>query len=350
MGRKGSSWGHIARLFQSVDDQWFKDCVHSGLSSGEGLIWCIRDAIEKTEPVRENKRVIDYQQVKVDPGIEDKRALILESEFASTLRVMGRDGNTLSPVIRNAFDGKDLETLTKNSPARASNPHVSIIGHVTKNELLRYLDNTECGNGFANRFLWVCAKRSKILPEGGRIHEVDFAPLVNQLKEAVDFAGAVGELERDEEARVLWCKVYPELSEGKLGLFGSVTARAEALTMRLACLFALIDQSRSIRIEHLTAALSVWEYCEQSARYIFGDSLGDSDADLIKRTLDENPEGLARTDISNLFGRNKSASQIQRILDLLVRNGSAYSAMEEAGSGRPTERWFSMRHGTNLTK
>ena len=237
--------------------------------------------------------------------------------------------------------------MTKNSPARASNPHVSIIGHVTKNELLRYLDNTECGNGFANRFLWVCVKRSKVLPEGGRIHQVDFAPLVNRLKEAVDFAGSVEELKRDEEARAVWCKVYPELSEGKLGLFGSVTARAEALTMRLACLFALLDQSLSIRIEHLTAALSVWEYCEDSARYIFGDSLGDPDADLVKRTLDENPKGLTRTEISHLFGRNKNASQIQRALDCLIRNGSVYSTMQGADNGRPTERWFSMRQSTN---
>ena len=75
-----------------------------------------------------------------------------ESEFASVLRVSGRDGNTLSPVMRNAWDSGNLRILTKNNPVQASEAHISIIGHITRDELLRYMDNTEAANGFANRF------------------------------------------------------------------------------------------------------------------------------------------------------------------------------------------------------
>ncbi|SVC19067.1 uncharacterized protein METZ01_LOCUS271921, partial [marine metagenome] len=149
-GKKGSSLGHVQRVFQRVDEDWTKNCVHSGLSSGEGLIWCVRDEITKIEPIKKNGLVVDYQEVAIDQGVHDKRALVVESEFASVLRVMARDGNTLSAIIRNAWDGKNLKTMTKNSPAKATEPHISIIGHITRNELLRYLDNTECGNGFAN--------------------------------------------------------------------------------------------------------------------------------------------------------------------------------------------------------
>ena len=46
-GRKGTSWGNIKRLFDGVDPKWVKDRIQSGLSSGEGLIWAVRDAIEK---------------------------------------------------------------------------------------------------------------------------------------------------------------------------------------------------------------------------------------------------------------------------------------------------------------
>jgi hypothetical protein len=43
-------------------------------------------------------------------------------------------------------------------------------------------------NGLANRFLWICVKRSKCLPEGGELHKVDFNPLVTRLQHAVVFA------------------------------------------------------------------------------------------------------------------------------------------------------------------
>ena len=46
-------------------------------------------------------------------------------------------------------------------------------------------------------------------------------------------------------------------------------------------LYALLDGSAVIRLEHLQAALAIWRYCEESARLIFGDKLGDPDADVI---------------------------------------------------------------------
>ena len=110
--------------------------------------------------------------------------------------------------------------------------------------------------------------------------------------------------------------------------------------MRLAMLYALLDESSQIRVEHLRAALAVWEYCEQSARMIFGTALGDPVADEIGRTLKSNPNGLSRTDISNLFGRNRNANTIQRALDILRREGRAYcEEVQPEGKGRPVEMW-----------
>ena len=268
-GRKGTSWGHIRRLLHAVDPEWVDERIVSGLSSGEGLIWAVRDPIYKQEPIREKKIVTGYQEVMVDPGIADKRLLAMESEFAGVLRVAQRDGNPLSPVLRDAWDGGTLQTLTKNSPAKATGAHISAIGHVTDEELRKYLTATESSNGFANRFLWACVRRSKCLPEGGRISEVDFASIINRLKQAVDFARKTGEIVRDDEARQLWRDVYPELSEGKPGLWGAVTGRAEAQTARLACLYALLDCSAVVRAEHLQAALALWDYCDRSAGYVF---------------------------------------------------------------------------------
>src|SRR3990167_5573716 len=146
-GRKGTSWGQVYRLFFGADFTWATECIQAGLSSGEGLIHAVRDPILKLEPIKENgKRTGEYEEVVVDQGVEDKRLFVLESEFASTLRVMQRDGNTLSPIIRQLWDHGNLRVLTKNSPEKATGAHGSITGHVTKDELLRYMDSSEYCN------------------------------------------------------------------------------------------------------------------------------------------------------------------------------------------------------------
>jgi hypothetical protein len=341
-GRKGSSWGHIRGLLSLVDEEWAGERVQSGLSSGEGLIWAVRDPIERQEPITEGRgrqvSIVDYETVVTDPGVEDRRLTIVETEFASTLRILRREGNTLSATLRQAWDTGDLRTLTKNSPAKATGAHISILGHITREELLRYLEDTETANGFANRFLWVCVRRSKALPEGGNLQEAQLRPLAQRLARAVEAAEGVGEMRRDEEARKLWWEVYPELSEGKPGLLGAVISRAEAQVMRLACVYALLDCSPVVGEAHLRAALALWDYCEGSVRFIFGDRLGDPVADALLKALQEAPEGLTRTQISNLLGRNQSASRIAQALASLEGLGKVRRLKEESG-GRPAERW-----------
>ena len=184
-GRKGTSLSQVRRLFEFVDPGWTRTQILSGLSSGEGLIWAVRDPIEKKEAQKEKGHVTGYESVIVDHGIADKRLLVIESEFSSTLKVAAREGNTLTGVIRQAWDTGDLRLLTKTNPAQSTGAHISIVGHIPQDELLRCISSTELGNGFANRFLWVCAKRSKLLPDGGRLLTTDLAPVLERLREAV---------------------------------------------------------------------------------------------------------------------------------------------------------------------
>jgi hypothetical protein len=341
-GRKGSSWSAIQHVLGMVDSEWLNAGVQTGLSSGEGLIWAVRDEIAAQEPLRlgKERRVTGYHTVIKDQGVSDKRLMVIEPEFASLLRVSERDGNTLSAVVRQSWDTGRLRVLTKNSPARSTGAHISIIGHVTKDELLKYLTNSEAGNGFANRFLWAAVKRSKFLPDGGRLDTFNFAPLIQRLKDTLGFARAAGAMNRDEEAGELWREVYAQLSRDRVGLSGAVTSRAEAHTLRLSCLYALLDRSSVVRVPHLAAALEVWRYCEDSCRFIFGDSLGDVAADTIRAGLRRSPAGLTRTEISSLFDRHKSADQVTWALELL-RSQKMVEFRSQPTKGRPAERWFS---------
>src|SRR5581483_8571801 len=304
--RKGTSWGRVLNLMAGIDADWSETRVYSGLSSGEGLIWAVRDAFRD------------------DEGVRDKRLLVVESEFASTLKVMSREGNTLSATLRQAWDSGRLSTMTKKCPGLATDTHISIIAHITRDELRRYLTETEMGNGFGNRFLWICANRSKCLPEGGLIPREQLEHLVAQLKSAFEFSRNVSEVQREGAARAIWASAYKELSDGGLGLFGAMTSRAEAQVMRLATIYALLDQSVLIQAEHLKAGLAVWEYCEASAKFIFGDALGDPLADRILGALHESmPDCLSRTKIRDLLGRNRHASEIDRALQMLAEIGKA---------------------------
>jgi hypothetical protein len=138
-GRKGTSWSTPGHMFRRIEEVWANDRVSSGLSSGEGLIYHVRDKRVEKQPVKKNGRVLDYEEVIVDHGVADKRLLIIEEEFAQALKVMAREGNILSPVLRQAWDTGNLHPLTKSNPIRATDAHLSVIGHITRDELLRHL-------------------------------------------------------------------------------------------------------------------------------------------------------------------------------------------------------------------
>jgi hypothetical protein len=331
-GRKGTSWGRVRQLVEPVDTFWATECINSGLSSGEGLINLVRDPAG------------DPASDKADPGAADKRLLCYEPEFASVLKRADQQGNTLTAVLRMAFDAGDLRTLTRHSPLKATGAHVSFVGHCTIEELQRYLSATESANGFGNRILWACVRRSKVLPEGGALDPAALVPIEERLRKAVEFGRRAEAMARDGRAREVWHAVYESLSEGKPGMAGALLGRAEAHVMRLACLYALLDLSRVIRAEHLSAALALWEYVERSVKFIFGDSLGDPVADELLRLLQgAGPAGVTRTEMLHYFGRHRSADRIGRALGLLLEHRlGRMERSQEKGTGRPVERWFAV--------
>jgi hypothetical protein len=230
--------------------------------------------------------------------------------------------------------------MTRNSALKATGAHISIIGHITEDELRARITRTDLANGFANRFLFPLIKRSKKLPFGGSLSDSEVFELGTRLGAVAEQAKTLGRVTWTPEAAEQWKFVYEYLSDGQSGLLGAVTARAEAQSVRLALIYALLDGSSEIRLPHLQAALAVWEYCETSAVHIFGQMLGDPVADEILRALrGAGADGMTRTAISDLFGRNRSADRIGAALSMLLGRGLAKGEMKSAGTGRPAEVW-----------
>jgi hypothetical protein len=258
--RKGTSAGRIRALFKIADPEWTRERILGGMSSGEGVITAVRD------PVYAMRKGVEEL---IDAGVSDKRLLLDEREFFQALAVLKREGSILSRVIRDAWDcAEKLATLTKHSPTRAIQPFISIVGHITADELRQALDHTSMANGYANRFLFACVRRSKLLPHGGKLSEEVTGRLGAQTLEALTVARGVEQVTMTDAANQHWNDVYPKLSEGPPGLLGAITDRAEAQTTRLALVYALLDQARQIDVVHIDAALALWNFCVGSARYI----------------------------------------------------------------------------------
>jgi hypothetical protein len=311
--RKGTAQAEVNRLMHDAAPEWYATRVMGGLASGEGLIAAVHD----------------------DDPLADKRLLAVESEFARVLAVAAREGNTLSAVLRQAWDTGDLRTMTRKDPLCASGAHISIVGHITAAELLRRLGDTEIANGFANRFLFALVRRSRKLPEGGQLDPAALDDLTGKVKATLGKAQQVGVLRRTEEARELWAKTYDGFGDGESGLAGALTARPEAQTLRLSVVYALLDGSQVIRPEHIRAALAVWEYCEASAYYVFGNALGDPVADqLLAAVAAAGETGLDGEEQRAVFSRHVSANRLAQARSLLERRGFVTTESEQTG-GRP---------------
>lgn len=337
--RKGTSWGPIRELFRRVDEQWVKDRVCGGLTSGEGLIWNVRDPIWGKE---KNKKTGETRDIVIDEGVTDKRLLVIESEFASVLKVAQREGNTLKEILRQAWDGHKLQGLSKNSPAKATEPHISVIGHITAAELKKYQESTDLYNGFANRFLWVCVRRSKLLPEGPEIPDDVYIKLVPRLREVLKWVGELRPAEkkfrRSKEAAQVWRITYQLLNDDTQGeKISSVTSRADAQVIRLSLIYAALDKTNTIRPEHILAALAVWQRCQQSVEYFFGEDGGpDPIEERILEGLKKCP--MTQTEINTKIFQNHNLKEVAEALKRLSGKGKIRCRQEQT-SGRPKKIW-----------
>jgi len=286
-----------------------------------------------------------------DPGEVEKRLYVQEPEFGSMLTVMAREGNSLSSVIRNAWDDRPLRSMVKKDPLQSTNSHVTIVGHVTKEELLKHLTESKLGYGIANRFLFMMVSRSKQLPYGGEQNLFTKA-FIKRLKAAIKFAKTHRRVdfckEPEEEydgisAYDYWGDVYGELSEDRQFLLGSIISRAESQVRRIATLYAVLDKSEVVRMAHLEAALAVWAYAEDSANLLFGDKTGYRQVDDVLRVIRAHGgDGCRKTKIHETLGNNVLVRRIDQILEDLEKAGGIYREREdgEGKRGGRAELWF----------
>ena len=347
-GRKGTSDDPAEQLFKRLDEQlffrhsnrtsgenlsvpeqyWPLPSHSGGLSSGEGLIWRLRDD--------------DSKDVAGEP---DKRLFVLEPEFGNVLRQSCREGNTLSCIVRILWDGKSLEPLTKNNRYRATDPHVCVVGHITGHELLNQLKPNDLHNGLINRFLVVYSKRHKLMPFPQPVINDSINVLVEQLADVVEFSWSAGEITMN--CPDYWEQCYLTLENMKYGnQINAMASRASLYTRMLSAIFALMDQRSVIREPDIESAMCWIQYWIQSLIYLFDGEKAkqkagaiDSLSNRILKFITEK-KMVSQTDIYKFLQCNTSASDIQKALESLLHCTPPLIRMTvESGKTKPIKKY-----------
>jgi len=332
-GRKGVAASIAELLFKPMNSKAdhevtiTSDPLHcftsKGLSSGQGLVYALRNATED------------------DPGCLDKRLAISEPEFARVLAVARMKDSTLSTTIRDLWDSGNSQIMNKGTPIWSTGAHLSILASITAAELQKESAAVDYENGFLNRFIFCLSRRTKLIPLPSVLRAEDFEPTRHMLRSHVANALTAGsrELCFDQAARELWCdELYFELERERFGTAASLLARGAPHVRRLSLIYAASEGSSSIRLSHLEAARELWKYSERSVGYIFGRSTGDKLADLIYHHLQTASEGLSAQGVHDALNRNYTEQQRHAALALIVKQGLATCAMESP-NGRAHMVW-----------
>ena len=291
-----------------------------GWGSGEALIDALADGTDEA------------------PGTDDKRMLVVEREYARLLKVAQRDNSTLSPTLRDAWDGQPLESRTRGSGTKvATGHHVGLIAHITADELRSCLSTTETLNGWANRFLWLVVRRRGRLPEGGNVPEEITARYGQQIGDAIARTRTHGRMVRTPAARDRWAAVYADLGDDEPpGMLGAIVGRAEPQCARLSLLYALLDGAAAVDTVHVEAGYALWRFCRASAERVWGETIGDPLADKLLVAL-RSATRLDGTGQHQALGRHVKASDLDRARKLLVSAGLATVTTDNDTGGRPRD-------------
>lgn len=337
VGAKGTSHSVVWRVVREYMGSVLNPPAHkTGLSSGEGLIEAVKD--DSGDPADEKR---------FEPGVLDKRLFVMEDEIAQVFRRSNREGSTLGPTLRLAWDGRDLSVMNRRSMT-ATAPHIVIVGHISPGELQKVVSGSDVDGGTLNRFLFVCSRRSKRLPNGGNApHEV-IKGTADYFAESVEIARKAGRIKLSTEAERYWESLYYRLTaERPDTLLTKATSRRAPYTLRIAMVYALLDQRAVVSIDDLKAAAAFEQYSVDSARYVFESHVDKGSTEhgkLAQFIRSGGIQGKSRAEISSeLYKRNRKAVLITADLAALMQQGSVVQ-VEMRTDGRNKMVYFAREH------
>lgn len=268
-----------------------------------------------------------FSKDKDDIGDKDKRLLMVEQESAALIKMGKVENSILSQVMRTAFDGDKLEYRVskikgKESTVAIDNAHVSLIGHITADELLQVLTVGSDKTGELNRIQFVLSLDSKFVSEAKSnfLYEniTELQALRTRLLECRRWAA---------EKRIKFTEPlyecldnYTEQLEHDLrsGKEKAINARLALYLRKWIARFAVMDMTDVATVAHYDRAMKVVAYLRAANEYVLGEWLDGVDKDLIDKailTIKESQGGATRASIGKeLFGSHWTVDKVEGVL------------------------------------
>jgi hypothetical protein len=338
---KGTCWNIVRALAEEIDPSCTAR-IATDVASAPGLIGLVRDASSRVE----RKRVIE------DPGVKDKRMLVVFEEMENLVTSIERKGSTLDKVMNAAWDGKTLENNGR-LREKATDPHLSFICQIT-GDVFRSVVGTMrrgqgCSNGFFNRFITVAAVKERSLPRGGIMPDV--TDLTTWLRTSIDSLGPIFGSEPTvvqwhESTHSEWDALCHALDGDHpfLNGLGGLRARMKPNIMRTAMLNALSQGERLIMPPHLKAAASYELQAVDSTRDLYSQHSqhrGTPASTLKDRVLKTAAtEALSLNDFhAGLHRKGYTAAELHSAISALVAEGLLAPTTIPSKKGDPLPAW-----------
>ncbi len=295
LGRKGTSHSVAKKLLGTMAD--VRSLV--GLASGEALV---------NELCKE--------------GLSNEHIMIIEEEFARLLGSAGRTGSTLSPMIRQAFDGGDLGHTTVTATDVASGYHSSVIGHITPDELRLCLSASDQSNGLANRFMMIASHATKVVTwddQGDPNHQCVKTITDSSIAEIAARGAGRGRIPLSDGAFNALSMIH---RQGMVTSSSTLLARLMEHLWRLTLIYAVMDEATEIQLEHVKAALAFVHYVRATTEMVFGDSdVEPKTAKILSLIIGAGTAGLSKTELSTALSNHIGAKERDRHIEDLLAKG-----------------------------
>lgn len=308
-GRKDTAVKALKHYMMAADPDFWRQNISTDLTSERGVAEKIRDDSGKKN---------DDEEL-IHDGKEDKRLLLVVAEFEKVMDQMANPMTKLGPTIRTLWDGTDVYIDT-GKPVKVTRPHVGMHFSVQGEVFAEKYSPTQAAGGTFSRIIPVYTHRSKEysateLPEVAKATMKRFGEKLGGILSR--FRDKHGDdnphvFALDEEAQKYWDdELHSEFTRKPSGASGFtvqfISRRADYL-LRIAAIYALIDEKLKIGMRHLKAALAVMAYILDTVKYV-------------EEEFEIRPMKASRTDQEKSF-----------LADLLIRvaaNGIARTALTD---------------------
>jgi hypothetical protein len=236
--------------------------------------------------------------------------------------------DTIIPTLMEAFDTPPvMQNNSMANPIQANFPYLSILAATQPDILAETMSGTDMNSGFANRWFFVCGNLGDPIPLPPQLDRAVVTRLLSGIWSARNRYPDRTMLKLDPSAIDRWHDWYIAdfTRESPTSEEDAMRARHAVLIQKLALIYAVCDEAKTIQLDHLEAGIAVVEWMwRQLERLIphWGRTIDGQIEERIRGFLQrEGP--LRRRQLQMWCGSRKwSGTEFARVLEAMVKNGA----------------------------